>query len=135
MNRRRFLAQAGLAVGCALGYARNPLAETSPDFHLEIAPLELEVAPGKRISTVAYNGCVPGPLIQWPEGKPVTIDVVNRTEAPEIVHWHGMKIPSVQDGAAEEGSPMIAPGATQRYSFTPQPAGFRWYHTQCVCRK
>jgi FtsP/CotA-like multicopper oxidase with cupredoxin domain len=29
----------------------------------------------------------------------------------------------------EEGSPMIAPGATQRYNFEPRPAGFRWYHT------
>jgi hypothetical protein len=29
----------------------------------------------------------------------------------------------------EEGSPMIAPGAVGRYQFTPQPAGFRWYHT------
>ncbi len=29
----------------------------------------------------------------------------------------------------EEGSPMIPPGGMLRYSFTPRPAGFRWYHT------
>ncbi|HWB31698.1 MAG TPA: multicopper oxidase domain-containing protein, partial [Acidobacteriaceae bacterium] len=29
----------------------------------------------------------------------------------------------------EEGSPMIAPGASTRIAFTPQPAGFRWFHT------
>jgi FtsP/CotA-like multicopper oxidase with cupredoxin domain len=33
------------------------------------------------------------------------------------------------DGSMEEGSPMISPRAVQRYSFTPRPAGFRWYHT------
>lgn len=33
------------------------------------------------------------------------------------------------DGATEEGSPTIAPGARFRYAFTPEPAGFRWYHT------
>jgi FtsP/CotA-like multicopper oxidase with cupredoxin domain len=130
MNRRRFLAQAAIAgAGCALVPGRNIFAETSADFRLDIAPFELEVAPGKRISTIAYNGRVPGPLIRWPEGKPVRIDVANRTDVPEIVHWHGMIIPSIEDGAAEEGSPMIAPGATRRYSFTPRPAGFRWYHT------
>lgn len=130
MNRRRFLAQAGIATaGCALARQRRLFAETPADYRLEIAPLKLEVAPGKAVSTIAYNGRVPGPLIQWPEGKPVTIDVVNSTDVPEIVHWHGMKIPSVEDGAAEEGSLMIAPGSTHRYSFTPQPAGFRWYHT------
>jgi FtsP/CotA-like multicopper oxidase with cupredoxin domain len=29
----------------------------------------------------------------------------------------------------EEGSPMIAPGGQLRYTFTPRPAGTRWYHT------
>jgi FtsP/CotA-like multicopper oxidase with cupredoxin domain len=29
----------------------------------------------------------------------------------------------------EEGSPTIAPGASTRISFTPDPAGFRWFHT------
>ena len=43
---------------------------------LEIAPLKLEIAPGKVIQTVAYNGQVPGPLIRWPEGKPIAIDVL-----------------------------------------------------------
>jgi FtsP/CotA-like multicopper oxidase with cupredoxin domain len=78
---------------------------------------------------VAYNGRVPGQLIRWPEGKPIAIDVVNRTAIPEIVHWHGLWIPSTMDGSAEEGGAMIAPGAQFRYLFTPRPAGFRWYHT------
>ena len=29
----------------------------------------------------------------------------------------------------EEGTPMIAPGAAVHYTLTPDPAGFRWYHT------
>lgn len=128
MDRRDFLIGASLAMlGAA---AKTKLwAQTPADVRLEIAPLKLEIAPKKEIHTVAYNGRVPGPLIRWPEGKPITIDVVNRTDGPEIVHWHGLWIPSEEDGAAEEGSPMIAPGGQRRYSFTPRPAGFRWYHT------
>ena len=130
MNRRTFIAQASAALtGAALASVAPAWAQSAPDVKLEIAPLALEIAPGKVIHTAAYNGRVPGPLIRWPEGKPIAIDVVNRTAIPEIVHWHGLWIPSAMDGSMEEGSPMIAPGAQLRYLFTPRPAGFRWYHT------
>jgi len=130
MNRRTFLVQSSAAlVSAGLASVAPAWSETEADVKLEIAPLAIEIAPRKVVHTVAYNGRVPGPLIRWPEGKPIIIDVFNRSTIPEIVHWHGLWIPSDMDGAAEEGSPMIQPGAQFRYSFTPQPAGFRWYHT------
>ena len=75
------------------------------------------------VKTTAYNGQVPGPLLRVKEGVPVTIDVTNASANPDIVHWHGLAIDSLNDGAMEEGSPMIAPGAKLRYTFTPKPAG------------
>jgi FtsP/CotA-like multicopper oxidase with cupredoxin domain len=129
MNRREFIAKSTVAAAFAAAAERSLWPQAPADFSLEIAPLKLEIASGKHVETVAYNGQVPGPLIRWPEGKPVTIDVLNRTSIPEIVHWHGLWIPSEQDGAMEEGSPMIPPGSRQRYSFTPRPSGLRWYHT------
>lgn len=127
MNRREFLTTAGASA--TLMATQRLWPQATADFRLEIAPLKLEIAPGKVVHTVAYNGQVPGPLIRWPEGKPIVIDVTNHSADPEIVHWHGQWISSDQDGAMEEGSPMIAPGGSLRYHFTPQPAGFRWYHT------
>ena len=133
MNRRTFIA--GIArtgatlAGAGLTLGAFDWAQNNPDVKLEIAPLDLEIAPGKVVHTVAYNGRVPGPLIRWPEGKPVVVEVLNRTAVPEIVHWHGQEISSEMDGAAEEGSPMIPPGGRLRYAFVPRPAGFRWYHT------
>lgn len=129
MNRRKFIAQAATAVAGAIVAPAFNWAEGQPDVRLEIAPLKLEIAPGKVIHTIAYNGRVPGPLIRWPEGKPIVIDVINRSPIPEIVHWHGLQIPSEMDGAQQEGSPMIPPGGQFRYAFTPRPSGFRWYHT------
>ena len=128
IDRRDFLIGASFAL---LGAAakRELWAQGPADMRLEIAPLKLEIAPKKVIHTIAYNGAVPGPLIRWPEGKPIAIDVVNHTDVPEIVHWHGLWIPAEQDGAVEEASPMVARGGQRRYSFTPRPAGFRWYHT------
>jgi len=66
------------------------------------------------------------------EGSPVVIDVTNATATDEIVHWHGLAIGTVPDGAAEEGSPLIGAGKTLRYSFTPKPSGTRWYHTHAM---
>ncbi len=124
------MAKSAATAALGLSFSEQKLrAQVPADVHLEIAPLKLEIAPGKHVETIAYNGQVPGPLIRWPEGKPIAIDVLNRTSIPEIVHWHGLWIPSDQDGAMEEGSPMIAPGAQQRYHFTPSPSGLRWYHT------
>ncbi len=127
-SRRKFLY--GAAAGLAAAVLRPEMhAQPPADYHLEIAPLNLEIAPGKVIHTFGYNGQAPGPLIRWPEGKPVRIAVTNHTDTPEIVHWHGMFNAPAMDGAMEEGSPMIAPGAIFEYAFTPRPAGFRWYHT------
>ena len=69
------------------------------------------------------------------QGRPVTVEVRNRTADPEIVHWHGLFLPPDTDGAMEEGSPMIAPGASTRLTFTPDPAGFRWFHTHTFAGK
>ena len=66
------------------------------------------------------------------EGVPVTVDVVNDTDVPEQVHWHGLLVPSEVDGADEEGTPPVPPHGRRRYQFTPQPAGTRWYHTHTM---
>jgi FtsP/CotA-like multicopper oxidase with cupredoxin domain len=105
-------------------------SETLPaDFTIDIAPYLLEASPKHRFQTVAYNGQVPGPLLRMKQGREITVEVRNHSEDPEIVHFHGLFLPPAIDGAMEEGSPMIAPGATTRLSFAPDPAGFRWFHT------
>jgi len=131
MNRRNFLASASalLATKSLRGLAPATSAVDKPDHTLSIAPANIEIAKGIHIKTLAYNGQVPGPMLRLREGVPVTIDVTNASSDPDLVHWHGLAIDSINDGAMEEGSPMIAPGATQRYSFAPKPSGTRWYHT------
>lgn len=119
MNRRNFL---GLLAASALG-------DTKPDFTLRIGPLTVEPVKGKMVRTVGYNGMAPGPLLRVPEGKTVTVEVFNDTDTPEIAHWHGLHIPSDVDGSMEEGTPMVAPRTSRRYSFPATPSGTRWYHT------
>ena len=113
-----------------LGSGSSALA--APDYTITIAPCALEVSPRRFIKTTAYNGQSPGPLLRFREGVPVTIDVANRTTSNEIVHWHGLFLSPEVDGAMEEGTPHIAPGAGASYTFTPEPAGLRWYHTHVM---
>ena len=128
LNRRRFAQLSGMAAG-SLALSSVAHAAAVPDFTIEIAPYLLEASPKHRFQTVAYNQQVPGPLLRMKQGQEYTIEVHNRTTDPEVVHWHGLFLPSEIDGAMEEGTPMIAPGVTTRYTFKPDPSGFRWFHT------
>src|SRR5579862_1145600 len=137
INRRNFIAGAGVVLSNralrALAPSQSKAGEAplmgKADHSLRIEPCTLEIGHGVTVKTIAYNGQVPGPLLRLREGSPVTIDVTNASSLPDLVHWHGLAIDSLNDGAMEEGSPMIAVGATHRYSFTPKPSGTRWYHT------
>ena len=126
MHRRHFLKSlsAGLAENLRV---RQP--SPAADFTLRIQPVTVELTPKHHIKTIGYNGASPGPILRVPEGKTVSVDVFNETNAEEIVHWHGLQIPSNVDGAIEEGSPAVAPRSSIRYTFTATPSGTRWYHT------
>jgi FtsP/CotA-like multicopper oxidase with cupredoxin domain len=112
---------------------QNP--PTPPDYRLEIAEIEWELSSKRRIRTAAYNGQIPGPQLRLTEGKPATIQIVNRLDHPEIVHWHGQWIPVDADGSMEEGSPMIPAKAGTTVHFTPRPSGLHWYHTHAMANR
>jgi len=134
ISRRDLLTGAGLVGIAAALPSESFRARAAPaaDYVIDIAPVTLELSPTHRLKTVAYNGQVPGPLLRFKENQAVTIRVNNRTDRPEVVHWHGLFIPPDVDGATEEGTPPIAPNSSALYAFVPRPAGFRWYHTHTM---
>jgi FtsP/CotA-like multicopper oxidase with cupredoxin domain len=99
------------------------------DYTIRIGSGLVELAPDKIIATTTYNGQFPGPLLRFKEGRRVVVDIHNDTDTPEQLHWHGLKIPTDVDGAAEEGTPYIPARGSRRIAFTPGPAGLRFYHT------
>jgi FtsP/CotA-like multicopper oxidase with cupredoxin domain len=134
LTRRRFTQLSTMAIGSALLKAADGQSSVA-DTKLEIAPYTLEASPKRHFQTVAYNGQVPGPLLRMRQGQERIVEIRNLTNTPEVVHWHGLFLPSEIDGAMEEGTPMIAPGATTRYAFRPDPPGFRWFHTHTFAGK
>jgi len=129
-TRREFLGLAVRAIAPLALMGRNVLrAQTAADYSIEIAETEWEIAPKKTMRVAAYGGHVPGSLLRVKEGQRVAIEIVNRLDRPEIVHWHGLWIPSDVDGAMEEGSPMCPAGGKVLVKFSAKPSGMHWYHT------
>jgi FtsP/CotA-like multicopper oxidase with cupredoxin domain len=135
MDRRDFLLAAGAtALEAAVGnparlLAQHPQRLARPDFALRIASVSVELAPGVVVRTTGYNGVSPGPLLRMREGVPITVEVSNELDHPELVHWHGQFVSPAVDGSAEEGTPAVPARGRRRYTFAPRPAGTRWYHT------
>jgi len=117
-------------LGAVLAACAGP--SRAPDFRLRIGAASGEIAPGREIRTTGFDGRFPGPVLRVREGEEVRIAVTNASAQPDLVHWHGLAIPSRMDGAMEEGSPMIMPGETFTYAFTARPAGTRWYHSHAM---
>ena len=131
-TRREFLRAAGLATGALLLSPKHLLAaatEPAADYAVRIKVAPIEIAPNQILSTVTYNGQFPGPLIRFQQGREAIVDIFNDTDTPEQLHWHGQIVSTDVDGAAEEGTPYIPAHGRRRISFTPNPAGLRFYHT------
>jgi FtsP/CotA-like multicopper oxidase with cupredoxin domain len=144
-SRREFLKLGGAAAGTIVlptydafagsGFdLKRPSAEVQQgervaDYTLHIKPSAVEIAPKKIVSITTYNGQFPGPLLRFKEGREITVEIFNDTDTAEQLHWHGQKVSPEVDGAAEEGTPFVPARGKRRISFTPGPAGLRFYHT------
>jgi FtsP/CotA-like multicopper oxidase with cupredoxin domain len=125
------------ALAGSLGPGQAPVpapgaAAGAKDFSLRIAPMLVELAPNVVLSTIGYNDQVPGPLLRMRAGQAVAVEVVNDTDVPEYVHWHGLFVSPDVDGAEEEGTPAVPPHGRRRYQFVANPAGSRWYHSHAM---
>jgi bilirubin oxidase len=94
---------------------------------LSAAPARLSVTPGTVTDLFAYNGTVPGPVLEFREGDRVVVHFRNDLPVPTTVHWHGLHLPFESDGSPFHP---VAPGESYDYEFDIRPgtAGTYWYH-------
>lgn len=90
-------------------------------------PTQVELVPGVKTDVWAYQGKVPGPLIELVEGETMEIEFENQLPQPTTIHWHGMTVPADQDGGPMD---LVMPGHKRIYRFTAKPgtAGTYWFH-------
>jgi FtsP/CotA-like multicopper oxidase with cupredoxin domain len=134
VSRRRVLAGAGAVVTCFSfrSGAQTPADLTPDGFRLLRARAgSLRRAPAGEagaISVWGFEGAVPGPLLRVARGEELRLRLVNELSDPAAIHWHGVRVPNLMDGAPGLTQTEVAPGAGFDYRFRPPDAGTFWYH-------
>jgi FtsP/CotA-like multicopper oxidase with cupredoxin domain len=105
--------------------SRDSSGNTVREYTLVAGNKEIEIAPGVFFPAWTYNNRVPGPTIRATEGDRLRISLVNATDHPHTIHFHGFHAARV-DGVPGAGEAM--PGETFVYDFIAEPFGTHLYH-------
>jgi len=98
-------------------------------YNLEVAPFDFELG-GRKVSSLGYNGGIPGPEIRLKEGETLRATVRNRLpEEGTTIHWHGLPIPNEMDGVPDVTQPPIGSGEDFIYEFKVPVSGTYFYHS------
>src|SRR5215213_6431433 len=88
----------------------------------------IEVVPGIEFPAWTYNGRIPGPTLRATEGDRIRITMINGSNHPHSMHFHGFH-PGEMDGVPGTGpGGMVQPGDEFVYEFDAEPFGLHLYH-------
>lgn len=128
-NALKLGAAAGLAGTVSLYPGRRSFASADKELQLAVEAKRI-VVDSVESDAIAIGGSVPAPTLRWREGEEVVIQVTNRLPVPTSIHWHGLLIQGVMDGAPGfNGYEAIQSGETYTYRFRLRQAGTYWYHS------
>jgi FtsP/CotA-like multicopper oxidase with cupredoxin domain len=83
---------------------------------------------GRDLVMMAFNGQIPGPLIEVGEASTIFVNFTNTTPLPTAVHWHGIRLDNRFDGVPGVTQDPVLPGETFRYQIHFPDPGIYWYH-------
>jgi suppressor of ftsI len=83
---------------------------------------------GRKIRMLAYNGSVPGPIIQVDQGARITLLLTNETGLSTTLHSHGVRVDNADDGIPDVTQKAVDSGQTFAYHLHFPDAGIFWYH-------
>jgi len=141
-SRRRFLkSAAGVSALTMLNafvpaWARSMqvLKQSAPEavdpieFNLAIRAHQMDIAGGSGHG-MSINNTIPGPLLEWYEGRDVLLNVQNAMANDTSIHWHGILLPFEMDGVPGVSFRGIKPQTTFQYRFPVVQSGTYWYHS------
>lgn len=126
---------AGLAGTLAVYPGRRSFASSTKEYTLNVDAGRIAVD-GVSSNAILMGGSVPAPTMRWREGDEVVVYATNRLDVPTSIHWHGLLIEGVMDGAPGfNGYVAIQPGETYTYRFKLRQAGTYWYHSHSAMQE
>ncbi|MFC7738540.1 multicopper oxidase domain-containing protein [Roseomonas sp. GCM10028921] len=135
VSRRSMLAAGTAAIAApalpGAGLAQPRIGRSLPrEFNLAVEHVTLNIT-GRPRPAIAVNRSVPAPVLRFSESEEVVINVANRLREDTSIHWHGLILPSGQDGVPgiSDGFQGIAVGQTHQYRFPLVQSGTYWYHS------
>lgn len=111
--------------------ALHAIYDVGRSFTIVSAPVQQEIVPGKPTRMLAYAVDDGGltllnPLLRMEQGTSVRVRYWNALDETSIVHWHGFKVDTNNDGHPHYA---VGAGETYDYQFTvANRAGTYWYH-------
>jgi CopA family copper-resistance protein len=129
----RPVSAAAMQVGRGLT-GRSGAREDPLQFGLRIGPHTLSIDE-RSGAAMGINDSIPGPLLEWQEGRDVVLDVVNALGHDTSIHWHGILLPFEMDGVPGVTFKGIPPGTTFQYRFPVVQSGTYWYHSHSGLQK
>ena len=108
------------------------IVDVGRSFTIVSAPVQQEIVPGKPATMLAYavdqggGNTAINPVLRVETGSPVRVRYWNALDETSIVHWHGLKVDTNNDGHPHYA---VGAGETYDYQFTvANRAGTYWYH-------
>ena len=142
LTRRGALGWGGAAFAALTGASRSwaQALQSQPGgpkvFDLTLEHRTVDIT-GTPRSAITVNGQLPAPALRFREGEEVIINVANRLREDTSIHWHGLLLPSDQDGVPgiSNGFQGIPAGTTHQYRFPLKQAGTYWYHSHSATQE
>lgn len=98
------------------------------ELDLVASEVDVEIVKGKTTRVFAFNGTVPGPLLELTAGDRLIVHFENQLPEETTIHWHGVRLPNSMDGAPHHSQEPVKPGGKFDYDFIVPDAGMFWYH-------
>jgi FtsP/CotA-like multicopper oxidase with cupredoxin domain len=121
------------AAGISVAAFHGPETE-QPDerFELTAKRADVELASGRIVRALTFNGSSPGPELRVRQGDLVEVVLANADIDGVTIHWHGVDVPNAEDGVAGVTQDAVLPGEKYTYRFRAEQVGTFWYHTHQV---
>jgi FtsP/CotA-like multicopper oxidase with cupredoxin domain len=136
LSRRQFLASVSVAT-IAGTVASGKYLSLKPAAAADLKPRVLRVVS----RTIEVNG-KPAKVygLEQPDGTSgivaeagqFRVSLENHSEAPTLVHWHGLLPPYGQDGVPDLPQPLLPAGASYEYDFPLKTPGTHWMHAHTL---